>query len=914
MANDDFIWRFTPSRTEPELLEAIFVQREPLLQDLLERVAESANTGSKHHVLLIGPRGFGKTHLITLLNYRLSKDRSMADRIRVAWLLEDETITSFVQLLKRIYEILAQQYPAEFPLAWLTELLDEPPKRIKGQLQQRLIQAFSQKTLLLCIENLDILFNGLGADGQHEWRAFLQEHPFTTIMASTQRLFADVKLREKPFFGFFNPIPLEPLNVDDAVELLRRVAKNRTANDLVAFLESAEGRSRVRALHHLAGGNHRIYVVLSGFITRESLDDLVGPFQKMADDLTPYYQERLRWLSPQQRQIIEYLCSQDRPCMPKQIARHLLATESSISSQMKKLLEIGYVLRAERGRESLYELAEPLMRLASEVKEQHRRPLQMLVNFLRVWYRPDDLPRLMQQARTDSLRRHISAAIEASRLSPDPRLRILNEVIANAREENKVAELIAVLEEKAAATNTADDWYELAYAQRDLTEDYEIAIQSTERCLQIDPAHARAWFNKGWLLDETKRYDEAITCYDEAIRADAEFASAWNGKGCSLHNLMRYEEVIACYDKAIELDPGYAYAWNNKGYSLHSSKRYDEAITCYDKAIELDPADMYAWNNKGWSLNDLKRYDEAIACCDKAIELDPGYACAWNTKGNSLYYLTRCHEAIACYDKAIELDPAYATPWSNKGAPLHNLKRYDEAIACCDKAIQLDPADAAPWDNKGNSLHCLKRYEEAVACAEQEVALNPSSAVAWNSLAFRHYHAGRATESVAACEKAIGCDPDHSYAYFTRVEALFTMQRWTDGLAMLRVAFERFSGEGEGQYPEWMLDCLRKSHSSAHHPEVRHFLRLYVEFNGLATLGDGLVRSLPMIDLKSAADAALYQWRDLWFEAGAPYPDLQTPLRIFSVGIEYLVKQDRKVLLDLVVAERQILEQALGLE
>ena len=151
MANDDFIWRFTPSRTEPELLEAIFVQREPLLQDLLERVAESANTGSKHHVLLIGPRGFGKTHLITLLNYRLSKDPAMADRIRVAWLLEDETITSFVQLLKRIYEILAQQYPEEFTLAWLTELLDESPKRIKSQLQQRLVQAFSEKTLLLCI-------------------------------------------------------------------------------------------------------------------------------------------------------------------------------------------------------------------------------------------------------------------------------------------------------------------------------------------------------------------------------------------------------------------------------------------------------------------------------------------------------------------------------------------------------------------------------------------------------------------------------------------------------------------------------------------------------------------------------------------------------------------------------------------
>jgi hypothetical protein len=89
-----------------------------------------------------------------------------------------------------------------------------------------------------------------------------------------------VKSREKPFFGFFSPVPLEPLSVNDAVELLRRVAANRKATDLVAFLDSAEGRSRVRALHHLAGGNHRIYVVLSGFISRDSLDELVGSVSK----------------------------------------------------------------------------------------------------------------------------------------------------------------------------------------------------------------------------------------------------------------------------------------------------------------------------------------------------------------------------------------------------------------------------------------------------------------------------------------------------------------------------------------------------------------------------------------------------------------------------------------------------------
>ena len=101
MAGNDFIWRFTPSRTEPQVLEEIFVQRQAMLGEIVERVRESALTGNKHQILLIGPRGIGKTHLIALLHHRITQDPALSDKVRIAWLLEDETITSFVQLLKR---------------------------------------------------------------------------------------------------------------------------------------------------------------------------------------------------------------------------------------------------------------------------------------------------------------------------------------------------------------------------------------------------------------------------------------------------------------------------------------------------------------------------------------------------------------------------------------------------------------------------------------------------------------------------------------------------------------------------------------------------------------------------------------------------------------------------------------------
>ena len=82
----------------------------------------------------------------------------------------------------------------------------------------------------------------------------------------------------------------------------------------------------------------------------------------------------------------------------------------------------------------------------------------------------------------------------------------------------------------------------------------------------------------------------------------------------------------------------------------------------------------------------------------------------------------------------------------------------------------------------------------------------------------------------------------------------------------------------------------------------------------LTQLGDGLVRSLAKIDVENATPASLQKWRDFWNEFGSQYPAMQIPLRLFGVRIEFLIKQDRKVLLDLVLAERQILEEALDLE
>ena len=620
MGATNFIWRFTPSRTDPALLEAIFVQREALLTHVLERIHESATTGSKHHVLMIGPRGFGKTHFVSLLRHRVSQDETLSRRLRIAWLNEDETTTSFAHLLMRIYRALAAAYPDAFSPEALEDFLELAPTEIERALRATLVEAFADKTMLLIVENLDGLFDGLGDKGQKKWRSFLQEHPTTCTVATTQKLFADVAQRQSPFFGFFDPIHLKPLSVEEARQLLLKIAEQGPDKDLQQYIPTPEGRSRVRALHHLAGGNHRVYIVLSDFITRDSLDELVGPFEKMLDELTPYYQERMRWLSAQQRQIVEFLCTRTAPCPAKIIARHLLAGENTVGGQLKKLRSLGYVTSSVRGRESLYELTEPLMRLSYEVKENRREPMRLIVDFLRIWYRPEDLMKRLQQASTGTLRAHIAAAIDKTLTSNDPRLQVIQNAIDEAKFEGRLKEAIEALEEKAHTINTSSAWFELAfYLHDDNIKRYEEAALYYDRALSINPKDNSAWTNKGYVLDMLHRYEEAINCLDQALEIDLTDTVAWNNRGYALNGLQRYDEAIGCLNLALEFNPKFAYPWSNKGDSLNGLQNYEEAIVCYNKALEIDPKFAIPAFNRCLPLLALHRWESGFFALRQAF-------------------------------------------------------------------------------------------------------------------------------------------------------------------------------------------------------------------------------------------------------------------------------------------------------
>ncbi|MDJ0845035.1 CHAT domain-containing protein [Crocosphaera sp.] len=94
-------------------------------------------------------------------------------------------------------------------------------------------------------------------------------------------------------------------------------------------------------------------------------------------------------------------------------------------------------------------------------------------------------------------------------------------------------------------------------------------------------------------------YQEAIASWDKALEIKPDKDEAWYNRGVALNNLGRLEEAIASYDKALEFKPDKDEAWNNRGNALDDLGRLEEAIASYDKALEFKPDLDQAWNNRG---------------------------------------------------------------------------------------------------------------------------------------------------------------------------------------------------------------------------------------------------------------------------------------------------------------------------
>jgi len=994
----NFLSRFTPSSMTHEALESIFVQRHKLAEYLVELIRESALTPAKHYTLLIGPRGIGKTHLVSLIYHRVRQREDLRERLLIAWLREEEWgVTSYLDLLLSILRALQQEYQ-DMQLTEPIELLYSSPETAQRDAEALLLDVIGSgswtlpvvgspqtplkkggfeappfgrgglggisgattfdrtrergvrgdpRTLLLLVENLNDVFDGLGEQGQKQFRAFLQQNDCCTIVATSQSLFNGVKLRESPFYGFFGIRRLKDLPLAEAVQLLAHIAQLEGDAELASYLRTPRGRSRIEAVHYLAGGNHRIYVVFSEFLTRNSLDELVQPFIQMLDNMTSYYQERMGYISRQQRKIVEYLSDANQAVSVEEIGKRCFLDLQTAGSLLKDLQEKGYVSCEKIDNESFYELREPLMRFCLEVKKQRGEPIRLFVDFLRIWYSPKELQQRLDYLpehaviEREYLRRALQGVKEASEDHPiaageyklsnslakskDERIAACEEQLDDYLAKNDWSHALEKAEELVEIRGHARDWLIegccLGYFGRfhEALASWDKTIEKSE---EFDLNNSReiaaiAWGNRGAALIAMERYEEALESCDKAIELNHKDANAWSNRGKALlPNAECHKEALQSFNKTIELEPDNIYAWFDRGQLLIALGRDEEALVSFNKVIDLDPNDANAWYQRGIVLSHLKRYEETLASYEELTKLKPDFATGWCDRGAMEFVLRRFDAALVSCDNAINLNPNKALYWRNRCSILFGLRRYHEALASCDEVIKLEPDNVEGWCMRSYILDNFDRYDEALASSDKAIELDPNYAEAWFRRGWTMDVIGRYDEALASCDRAIELGYQMSNVFFNRTIAILGLNRWDEGIAALDDAFQRLEPDEDAAVVDAEL-ILRHQFDSTRDVATWHLrlpilLELYHKHQAAPILGQALVRAIPMLMSEMVSDFAARSWLEVWQNLAGDRPSFQIPLRLLKTAVQYKEKKgDRRVLLQLPIEERKLLQPLL---
>ena len=775
------ISRFTPSTMPEEMLERLFVVRQPVLEALMKRIKTLGHTPSPHHTLLVGPRGAGKTHLISLVYHRSKSltdpSNSNSKPLRIAWLPEDPwTLVSYGRLLAAILERVVPNF--------------DNLKSTEPQLDAHIRHTSREDgPILVLAENLDQILDAIGDAGQQKLRNLLQTESGILIIASTTRLDRSLSSHAAPFFGFFDTIRLDPFSPEEAREMLTTLAREANNSELAKRLSDNESLARIHTIAHLAGGQPRLWALLGSALTVEDLRDLTTLLLNRFDDLTPYYQEQLARLSPMQRLIVAELATADRPLPVKDLAERIGYDQRSTAKAVSDLTERGWLKPTSTiftalldRRRTYYDLAEPLARLAFQIKDSRGEPLPLIVDFLTNWF---DVEQLQTFSENDycmvALSRMESDDVGtlARRLTslPTSRVKSLNllgqvedalAAVAAGNAEPVMAlpsSLRQAIELRAQdeaglipvrLSLLSDALREVGNVPRDHTnaawiaraERLDIEAQSSESRLMLV-----RWFASSWHFDDAAAALSTISSDPEHIQGAAAIACAYQEAGRITEAIALLEQVLSDSihllgeDHASTLSSrnNLANAYQEAGRITEATALHEQVLTDRIRLLGEDHAStLSSRNNLAGAYLSAGRITEAITLFEQVLtdsirilgQDHPHTLISCNNLANAYREAGRITEAIALLEQVLtdsirvlgQDHPHTLTSRNDLAAAYESAGRLTEAITLYEKVLTArtrvlgkdHPATLATLDALARAYKDAGFLDKATALLEGE--------------------------------------------------------------------------------------------------------------------------------------------------------------------------------------------------
>ena len=679
--------------TSPKRLCHTSVAREHLLDNAIESLRGSVGRKSKNHLLFIGPRGIGKTHLLSCVEDAVQSDETLSASVVIVRFPEESNRTlSFADFLIGMCGILKEVLEDE-PL-WTKLFAEVETEEDDAKVADTLVPAIREenrrrgRTLLVMLENLGEVLTRQIRDQSDvaALRKFLMADNGCLLLATAPLHFDGITDVGQPFYDFFDVQILENLSFEDTVEVIRLNLEWEERTDILETLEDM--RPRLQALYRMTGGNPRLTMMLYELIAHESVTSVQDQFHLLLDRISPFYQGRLNDLPPGQRALLECLASmRDQEKTPAAIAARMRMSQQETSSLLKRLSDAHY-LRADQHpqdkRSRLYTIREGFFDiwLAMNLSRGARKRMPFLLEFFSLFY-----PSI---AARDEKRRQLRA-------------RLLKEGSADA--EKALDYLSEVGDERERATAKFD--------------------------------MARTYARRGDVEQTVSYVLEAAPLAEDGVSRS--IARIVNSTPSAPDYLSEIEEMIACWEmhRSGELEE-FAHRLAEMGKGLTPRTFSETRLAFLRDALESvsdSEARIGLRLRIAAVLMDLARWEECeeqqrLALAD-ATALADAKLIAWasNELAQLLLATNRIEEAELLMRHALEIGktafgeqhPNVATDLNNLAALLLVTSRIEEAELLMRHALEIDktafgeqhPNVATRLNNLAMLLQATHRFEEA---------------------------------------------------------------------------------------------------------------------------------------------------------------------------------------------------------
>ncbi|MDR3567522.1 MAG: tetratricopeptide repeat protein [Syntrophobacteraceae bacterium] len=819
--------KFNPSFLSDEALKENFVVRLADL-DLIVGVVRENTTGANQHVLVIGPRGSGKTTLVLRAALEVRKDSELS-RLWYPLVFSEESyqvVSAGEFWLEALFHLSEQTGEERWKRTW-SELRDETDDNRMGEraLYQLLDFADSQgKRILLIVENLNMLLGDLVSDGE-AWkiRHTLMNEPRLMLLASATNRFEHFENSSQAMFEMFKMHQLVPLGDDECNAVWELAAGQKLEGE------------KIRPIRILTGGNPRLLAIIAKFGAGRSFGRLLDDLVDLIDDHTEYFKSHLDSLPATERKAYLALAELWDLSTAREVAKAARLEVSTASSLLNRLSGRGAVSVETKGkRTKYYAVAERmyniyyLMRRRGKPSERVKAAVKFMVGM----YGPESATKFIAEEACklgpELCRDHYLAFAEIVKGVRDPQL--LDKILSSTPKNFLESPYIDGSIKNFALPGRRSETYE----------NYRDAVN-------ISRKKASDIIKRGFKLFMDGDYEQALITLDNLMRkfgdstepALAELvARALVNKGVTLGALGRSEDEIRVYEEVVDRYSGstapalaeqVATALFNKGVTLGALGRSEDEIKVCEEVVErfgdrTEPAlaeqVARALVNKGATLGALGRSEDAIKVCEEVVDRFGGST-----------------------EPALQELVALALVY--KGIILGELGRYEQAEESLRKAAQLDPESTAAHAKLIEVLlQRPERQDDAVRLAEEITCRKPDEAALLNGVSWSFYKRNIPSllqKGEAWARRAVSIAPDNSSCNHTLAciraalgngrEALEAAQKYIVDVELVQNSIEDaitlFVDLASSGYAKESLDLIENLPVAAHLEPLIVGLKLY---------------------------------------------------------------------------------------